>query len=198
MRRAFGVGVAAAQISACAHEDVDDHFKFLVSVIFDLAGGSFALERSHVSCCDIVEMPLIAVRREHLGLIEDAKEFRHLAHEVEESAKALGLPVRPRRQRAGACGNEIDHLAADGRQQLVEQFLPVFEVVVEGSLSDFGKLGDACDRRFRIAEMADHFGGGIEQPLLDLVIALGPAEFGLGIPRSADTGHRVRSDVRIS
>ena len=174
---------------------MDDHFEFLVGVIVDFTRAALALERPHVSGCDIVEMPLIAFRREHLGLVEDAQELRHLAQEGEEGAKPLGFPVGAGRQRAGASGDEIDHLQADGRQQLIEQFLPVFEVVIERSLSDFGKLGDARDRCLRITEAADHLGGRIEQAALHLVVPLGAGELGLSC--GAYAGHCVQSAANV-
>jgi hypothetical protein len=64
-------------------------------------------------------------------------------------------------------------------------------------LSDFGELGDARNRSLRIAETADHLGGGTEQPLFDLVIPLGAGEFRFGISRSAYACHRAQSEVFI-
>ena len=96
MRRALGIGVSLAQISARSHEDVHDHFKFLIGVIVDVTRVSVALEGSHVSRRDIVEMALIAARREHFGFIEDAKKLGHHPQEFKEGAEAFCLFSAPR------------------------------------------------------------------------------------------------------
>src|ERR1700722_2569361 len=195
VRRALGVGVAPAEIYARAHEDVLDQFKFLISVIVDVAGLSAALEAPDISGCDIVEMALIAARREHFGLVEDTKKLRHDAQEFEKSAEALGLLLGARRRRIGALLDEGDHLQSDGRQQLIEQFLTVLEMIVESTLSDLREFGDPGDGSFRITEAADDLGGGVEKTPLDLVVPLGAAQFWLRISRRADALHRAQSGV---
>src|SRR6185437_9984822 len=86
-----GIGIMLAQITARAHEDVYDGFEFLVAVIVDRARLPRPLEDAHIGGRDIVQVLLIADRREQFRLIEDAQEFRHLADEIEERAKALDL-----------------------------------------------------------------------------------------------------------
>ena len=112
-------------------------------------------------------MLLVAGRRKEFGFVEDAQEFRHLADEIEERAEPLDLLPR-RICRAGALADEPHHVDADLRQQLIEQFLTVLEMIVERALRDAGFLGDAGDGGFRIAVFADDLGGGVEY------LALGP------------------------
>src|ERR1044071_9052066 len=80
---AANVGVAAAQISTRAHQHVDDGFELLVAIIDDRAGLTRAPEDADIGGRDIVEMLLVADRREIFGLVEDAQKFRHLADKIE-------------------------------------------------------------------------------------------------------------------
>src|SRR5258705_788084 len=95
--RAAGVGVAPAEIAARAHQHVDDGFELFVAEIHDCAGMTGAPEDADIGGRDIVEMLLVADRREIFGLVEDAQELRHLADEFEEGAEAFDfLPCRIR------------------------------------------------------------------------------------------------------
>src|SRR5262245_34356565 len=85
------IGITAAEIAACAHEHVNDGFEFLVAEIYDGAGQTGALEDADIGRGNIVEMLLVAARREELGLVEDAQELRHLADEFKEGAEAFDL-----------------------------------------------------------------------------------------------------------
>jgi hypothetical protein len=121
-------------------------------------------------------MLLVADRREMFGLVEDAEELRHLADEIEEGAEALDF-LSGRLRASGALSDEKNHVDTDLRQQLVEQFLPVLEMIVERPLRDAGLLGDAGDRSLCIAVLADHLGGGVEYLALGPGVALDPVEF---------------------
>ena len=97
---AADVGVAPAEIAARAHQHVDDRFELLVAEIDDRAGLARAPEDADIGGRDVVEMLLVADRREIFGLVEDAQEFRHLADEIEEGAEAFDfLPCRMRGRR---------------------------------------------------------------------------------------------------
>src|SRR2546430_624609 len=139
---AANVGVAAAQISTRAHQYVNDGLELIVAIIDDRAGLAGAPEDADIGGGDVIEMLLVADRREIFGLVEDAQKFRHLADEIEERAEAFDF--LPRRLRGpGALADEVNHVGADLRQQLVEQFLAIFKVIVERSLRDTGLLGNA-------------------------------------------------------
>ncbi len=173
---AANVGVAAAQIAARAHQDVNDGFELLVAIIDDRAGLTRAPEDADIGGGDIVEMLLIADRREIFGFVEDAQELRHLADEIEEGAEAFDfLPCRM--CASGALADEVNHIGADLRQQLIEQFLTVLEMIVERSLRDTGLLGNAGNRSLGVTHFADDLGGGVEDLALGPGVALGPVEF---------------------
>ena len=90
---------------------------------------------------------------------------------------AESLDFLSRRLRcAGARANESHHVDADLRQQLIEQFLAVLEMIVEGALRDAGFLGDAGDGGFRVAIFADDFCRGVEDLLLGPGVALDAVE----------------------
>src|ERR1700726_4612715 len=131
-------------------------------------------------------MALIAAWREHFGLVEDTKKLRNHAQEFEKGAEAFRLLLGAWRRRIGALLDEGDHLQADGRQQLIEQFLTVLEMIVESTLSDLREFRDPGDRGFRITEAADDLGGGVKKTPLDLVVPLRAAQFWLRISRRAD------------
>ena len=71
----------------------------------------------------------------------------------------------------------MHHVDADLRQQLIEQFLTVFEMIVERALRDAGFLGDAGDGGFGVAVFADDLGGGVEYLALGPGVALDTVEF---------------------
>src|SRR6476620_1613153 len=175
--RAAGIGIAPAEIAARAHQHLDDRFEFLVAEIIDRAGLPRALQDADIGGRNVVKVLLIAGRRKELGLVENAQEFRNLADEIEEGAEPFDF--LPRRMRgAGSIADEADHVDADLRQQLVEQFLAVFEMIVERALGDAGLLGDAGDGGFGIAVFADHLGRGIEDFLLGPGVTLDAIELG--------------------
>src|SRR6267142_4767304 len=115
---AANVGVAAAQVSTCAHQDVNDGFELLVAIIDDRAGLTCASEDADIGGGDVVEMLLVADRREIFGLVEDTQKFRYLADEIKEGAEAFDfLPCRM--CASGALADEVNHVGADLRQQLI-------------------------------------------------------------------------------
>ena len=121
-------------------------------------------------------MLLVAYGCKKLGFVENAQEFRDLADEVEESAKPFDfLPRRVRR--AGPFADETHHVHSDFRQQLIEQFLTVFEMIIECTLRDTGFFGDAGNRGFRVTVLADDLGGGVEYLALGPGVALDTVEF---------------------
>src|SRR6267142_2461348 len=71
----------------------------------------------------------------------------------------------------------MNHVHSDLWQQLVEQFLTVFEMIIERALRDAGLLGDAGHRGFRVTVFADDLGGGVEYLALGPCIALDAIEF---------------------
>src|SRR6266566_567589 len=170
-----GVGIATAQIAACAHQHVDDGFEFLIAVIVDRARKAGAPQDADIGGRDVVEMLLVATRREKLGFVENPQEFRNFADEIEEGAEAFDL-LPGGIGGAGPRTDELHHIDSDLRQQRIEQFLAVFEMVVESALSYAGLFGDAGDRCFRIAVFADHLARGIEYFLLGPGVALDAIE----------------------
>src|ERR1700686_5286708 len=173
---AAGVGVTATEVTPRAHEHVNDGLEFLVAEIMGRAGMPRTPQDPDVGGRDIVEMFLVADRRKEFGLVENAQEFRPLADEVEESAKSFDLLPR-RVRRAGPLPDETDHVQSDLRQQLIEQSLAIFEMIIEGSLRDAGLFGDPGDGGLGVPKLADDFGGGIEYPALRPRVALDPIEF---------------------
>src|SRR5947209_3771472 len=173
---AANVGVATAQVSTCAHQHVNDGFELVVAIIDDRAGLTRAPEDADIGGGDIVEMLLVADRCEIFGLVEDAQELRHLADEIEEGAEAFDF-LSCRLRAPGALPDEKNHVDTDLRQQLIEQFLPVLEMIVERPLCDAGLFGDASDRSLCVAVLPDHLGGGVEYPALGPGVALDPVEF---------------------
>src|SRR3981081_3171966 len=90
-----GVGITAAEITARAHEHVNDSFELFIAEVVDRAGMPGALQDSDIGRVDIVEMLLVAYGCKKLGFVEIAQEFRDLLDEVEESAKPFDfLPRR--------------------------------------------------------------------------------------------------------
>src|SRR5882762_1065768 len=121
-------------------------------------------------------MLLVAGRRKELGFVENTQEFGHLADEIEEGAKPLDfLPRRVRR--SGPIADETHHVQSDFRQQLIEQFLTVLEMIVECALRDAGFFGDARDRGLGVTVFADDPGGGVENLALGPCIALDAIEY---------------------
>src|SRR5258705_5431979 len=173
---AIGVGVAAAEVAARAHEHVNDGFEFLVAEVIDRAGMPRASQDPDIGGRNVVEVLLIANGRKKFRLIEDTLEFRHFTNELEERAEPFDF--LPRRVRgAGPRANEMNHVHSDLWQQLVEQFLTVFEMIIERALRDAGLLGDAGHRGFRVTVFADDLGGGVEYLALGPCIALDAIEF---------------------
>src|SRR5216683_2624684 len=170
------VGIAAAQIAAGAHEHVHDSLELLVTIVVDRARKPGATQDSDIGGGDVVEMLLVAAGRKELGLVKDTQEFRNLADEIEKGAEAFDLLPRGLRG-AGARADESHHVDPDLRQQRIKQFLAVFEMIVEGALRHAGLFGDASNGCFRIAELADHLGRGIEYLLLGPGVALDAIEF---------------------
>src|SRR5215475_14054591 len=122
-------------------------------------------------------MFLVALGCEEFGLVENTQEFRNLSNEIEEGAKPFNL--LPRRMcGAGSRADELHHVDADFRQQLIQEFLTIFEVIVEGTLCDARLLGDAGDGRFGISIFADYLGRGIEYLLLCPSVALDSVQLG--------------------
>ncbi len=121
-------------------------------------------------------MLLVADRREEFGFVENAQEFRNLPDEVEEGAKPFDLLPR-RVRRTGPLADETHHVQSDFRQQLIEQFLTIFEMIVKCTLRDAGLLGDAGNGGLGITELADDPGGGVENPALGPGVALDAVEF---------------------
>src|SRR5258706_4112677 len=120
-------------------------------------------------------MFLVAGRRKKFGLVENAQEFRHFTDEIEERAEPLDLLPR-RVGGAGALADESHHVDADFRQQLIEQFLAVFEMIIERALCDAGLFGDPGDGGLGIPGFADDLGGGVEYLALGPGVALDPFE----------------------
>src|SRR6266403_3538555 len=147
-------------------------------------------------------MFLVADRRKKFGFVEDAKEFRHFTDEIEEGAEPLDRLSR-RVRRTGALADESHHVDADFRQQLIEQFLAIFEMIVERALRDAGRFGDPGDRGLGIPVFADDLGGGVEYLALGPGVALDSVEFchfggrGLGRMRHALASSSARS-TRLS
>src|SRR5215207_26741 len=173
---AANVGVATAQISTRAHQHVDDGFELLIAIIDDRASLTRAPEDTDIGGCHIVEVLLIADRREIFGFVENAQKFRHLSNEIEEGTDAFDL-LPGRLRSPGALADEVNHVGADFRQQLVEQFLAILKVIVERSLGDAGLLGDAGDGSLGVTVFADNLGGGVEYFSLGPGVALDPVEF---------------------
>src|SRR6266702_1749962 len=172
---AAGIGIPPAEIAARAHQHLNDRFELLVAVTVDGAGKPGALQDADIGRRDVVEMLLVADRREEFGFVENAQEFRDLADEIEERAETFDF--LPRRLRGpGALADEAHHVDADLGQQLVEQFLTVFEMIVKSTLRDAGLLGDAGDGGFGIAVFADDPGGGVEYLALGPGVALDAVE----------------------
>src|SRR3954454_10701196 len=86
---AAGVGITTAEIAARPHQYVDYGFELFVAEIVDRTGLAGTPKNADIGGRDIVEMFLVADRREMLGLVEDAQKFRHLADEIEEGTKTL-------------------------------------------------------------------------------------------------------------
>src|ERR1700682_519508 len=173
---AAGIGITAAEVSARAHEHVNDGFEFLVAEIVDRAGMPRAPQDSDIGRRDIVEVLLVADRCKKLGLVEDAQEFRDLPDEIEECAKSLEF--LPRRVRGtGSLPDETDHFCADHGQQLIQQLLTILKMIVKRALRDAGLLGDAGDGGFGVTVFADDFGRGVEHLALGPCIALDAVEF---------------------
>src|SRR6202790_3338977 len=174
--RAVMVGIAAAEITARAHEHVNDGLELLIAEIIDRARLPGALQDPDIGGGNVVEVLLVAAGREEFRLVEDAQEFRHLADEIEERAEPFDfLPCCMRG--AGTRADETHHVQSDFRQQLIEQFLAVFEMIVECALRDSGLFGDPGDRGFCVTILADDFGGGVEYPAFGPRIALDAIEF---------------------
>src|SRR5215207_1671333 len=173
---AANVGVATAQISTRAHQHVDDGFELLIAIIDDRSSLTRAPENADIGVCHIVEMLLIADRREMFGFVENAQKFRHLSNEIEERTEAFDL-LPGRLLGAGALADEVNHVGTDLRQQLVEQFLAIVEVIVERALGYAGFLGDAGDGSLGVTVFADNLGGGVEYFSLGPGVALDPVEF---------------------
>src|SRR5258708_37548500 len=121
-------------------------------------------------------MFLVAGRRKKFGLVENAQEFRHCTDEIEERAEPLNLLPR-RIGGAGALADESHHVDADFRQQLIEQLLAIFEMIIERALRHAGLFGDPGDGGLGIAVFADDPGGGVEYLALGPGVALAPFEF---------------------
>src|SRR6266478_567719 len=116
-------------------------------------------------------MFLVSGWRKKFGFVENAQEFRHFTDEIEERAEPLNL--LPRRM-GGA--DESHHVDADFRQQLIEQLLAIFEMIIERALRDAGLFGDPGDGGLGIPVFADDLGGGVEYPALGPGVALDPVE----------------------
>src|SRR6478672_7672159 len=138
-------------------------------------------------------MFLVAGRRKKFGLVENAQEFRHFTDEIEKGAEPLNLLSR-RMGGAGALADESHHVEADLRQQLIEQLLAIFEMIIERALRHAGLFGDPGDGGLGIAVFADDPGGGVEYLALGPGVAFDPVEFchfaGRGLGR---VGHALAS-----
>src|SRR6195256_2290431 len=199
---AAGVGIAAAEVTARAHEHVNDSLEFFVAEVIDRAGMPRAPEDSDIGRGDIVEMFLVAGRRKEFGFVENAQEFGHLTDEIEEGAKPLDFLPRCVR-RSGPVADEAHHVQPDFRQQLIEQFLTFLEMIVKRALRDAGFFGDARDGGLGVTVFADDPGGGVENLALGPSIALDAIEFcdfsgaGFGFLRHALASSSARS-TRLS
>ena len=80
-----------------------------------------------------------------------------------KAREAVRSPAAPHRAVPVRARMKSHHVEADLRQQLVEQFLAVLEMIVEGALRDAGFFGDAGDGGFGIAMFADDLGRGVER-----------------------------------
>jgi hypothetical protein len=67
---------------------------------------------------------------------------------------------------------------------LVEQFLAIFEVIVERALGDAGFLGDAGDGCLGVTILADDLGGGVKYLALGPGVALDRLSF-VALPDAA-------------
>src|SRR6266403_6052693 len=121
-------------------------------------------------------MFLVADWRKKFGFIQNAQEFRHFTDEIEEGAEPLNLLLR-RMRGTGALADESHHVDADFRQQLIEQLLAIFEMIIERALRHAGLFGDPGDGGLGIAVLAHDPGGGVEYLALGPGVALDPVEF---------------------
>src|SRR5260370_7476382 len=72
---AAGVGIAAAEVAACAHEHVNDGLEFFVAEVIDRTGMPRAPEDSNIGGGNIVEMLLGTGRRKAFGFVGNPPEF---------------------------------------------------------------------------------------------------------------------------
>src|ERR1700686_461976 len=103
-------------------------------------------------------MFLIADRRKKLGFVENTQEFRDLTDKIEEGGESLDF-LSCRVRRTGALADKAPHIKPDFGQQLIEQFLAIFEMIIKRSLRDVGLLGNAGNGCFGITVLADDLGG---------------------------------------
>src|SRR5262249_40178089 len=66
-----GIGIAPAEITARAHENVDDGLEFLVAIVVDRARVPRAPQDPYIGGRDVVEMLLVADRCEEFGFVQD-------------------------------------------------------------------------------------------------------------------------------
>jgi len=98
--------------------------------------------------------------------------MRRLLQEREEGAKTQLLALVDVEAIAGASPDMLDHLPADRRQQLVEDVLARYGVVVEGALGNARALRDPGDRRLLVSQFADQLGSRAKKRLADQHAAL--------------------------
>src|SRR5258707_14024821 len=91
---AAGIGIAAAEVTARAHQYLNDSFEFLVAIAIDGAGMPRPLQDADIGGRNVVKVLLVADRGEEFGLVENAQELRDLADEIEEGTEAFDFLPR--------------------------------------------------------------------------------------------------------
>jgi len=159
------VAEVMAQITPGTHHDVYNDFQ--------LGGRELGLahlslrQRAKIIGGDELDMLCISLRSKQVCFVQDSHEFRDFHQEFEKSEKPGRLFLDLRRRTTYAASDEVQHFGTHGRQQLVEQVLPVGKVIVESSLCNARHAGDSRHRSFCITNFADDFHSGVEQALLD-------------------------------
>src|SRR5581483_11726190 len=148
-------------------------------------GGDLGVDVADVAARDRLAQPLYVafgellvvvvqhLRRDELGLPDDAVERRMLRREAEVRAEAEQLRLETRLAARRRFLHRVAHAPVQVAHELVEDLLLRGEVEVERALSDACGLGDLHDRRVVVAEVCEDLLGRIEQLLPRLDAARG-------------------------
>src|SRR2546429_3065807 len=89
---ALGVGVAAAEVAARAHEHVNDGLELFIAEAIDRAGVPRAPQDADIGGWKNFGMFFVGRWGKKIGFVWKVAEFLHLTDGIEESARPLQLP----------------------------------------------------------------------------------------------------------